>query len=186
MLLTSLLAGCAADPAPLTVADWRKSLEAYVWEQGNGDPAVLRDVSWDDVHPGFAILGQPLPDHSTDIYGLLLAHPRIDGSAYFVFLVALVRNNAIEQMLPIALDIDAGKFHWTEGAADEQQVRRYTQWQGHEPPTAAVRFPSMDDSFDVRTDGNTVWVSHPQSGAKWRIELPHSGATTSPSIAPLL
>ena len=184
LLLTCLLAGCAAEPAPLTVTDWRNALERYVWEQGNGDPAVLRDVSWDDVHPGFAILGQPLPDHSTDIYGLLLAHPRINGRAYFVFLVAVVRSDAIEQMLPVGAGYRRGEVPLDRGPADEEQTRRYVEWLKLEPRTAALRFPARDDTFDVSIEGNEISASHAQSGAKWRIELPHDGITTSPATVP--
>jgi len=184
LLLSSLLPGCAAESASqIRVADWRKGVERYVWEQGNGDPAVLRDVSWDDVHPGFAILGDPLPDRSTDIYGLLLAHPRIEGRAYFVFLVAVIRNEVMEEMLPVALNIDAGTFHWAEGPADEEQMRRYVESRDFEPRTAPPKFPARDDSFNVYADGNTISISHEQSGARWRIELPRDDITASPPTA---
>ena len=173
LALWGLLPGCAADRAPpTTLAEWRRQLESYVWEQGNGDPAVLADVSWDNVHPGFAVLANPLPDHSTDVYGLLLAHPRIEGRAHFVFLVALVHDQVFEQILPVALNIDEGSFHWVDGPADEDQLRRYNQWRSHEPHVIGVRFPAEDETFDVRIDGNTVSITQQPTGATWEVKLP--------------
>jgi hypothetical protein len=183
LTLSFLLQGCAAEPAPATaVAEWRQGVERYVWEQGNGDPAVLRDVSWDDVHPGFATLGDPLPDRSTDVYGLLVAHPSVAHHAYFVFLVAIVHNEVIEHMLPVALEIDAGKFRWVEGLSDDRQMRRYIDWQNLEHRSTRFRFPARDDSFDLSTEANAISIAHEQSGATWRVELPVSsdGITASP------
>jgi len=175
LALAWLLPGCSADPAPpATIQEWRQELERYVWEQGNGDPAVLADVSWDDVHPGFAVLADPLPNRSTDVYGLLLAHPQLEGHAYFVFLVAKVRNGVFEQMLPVALEIDEGSFRWVEGAGDEDQTRRYLQWRSLGPKAMGVQFPSRDDSFDVNVDGNTISITHEPSGARWQIEVPRN------------
>ena len=186
LTLAYLLQGCAIEPAPATsISQWQQGLERYVWEQGNGDPAVLRDATWDDVHPGFATLGDPLPDRSTDVYGLLLAHPTVSNHAYFVFLVTVVHNQVIEQMLPVALEIEAGNFHWTEGASDETQTRRYVEWHTTESQVStSFHFPARDDAFDVYTEDNAVSISHEQSGAVWRVELPSTqGSTASPPTA---
>src|SRR5579863_4204326 len=53
-----LISGCAVDgpSEPVSLSSWQKDLEQYVWDQANGDPDVLREMSWDDVHRGFAII----------------------------------------------------------------------------------------------------------------------------------
>ena len=187
LLLTMswLLQGCAADPAPRTaVQEWRQSVERYVWDEGNGDPAVLRDATWDDIHPGFATLGDPLPDRSTDVFGLLLAYPRINDRSYFVFLVAVVHDQVIEQILPVALDVDAGNFYWTQGPPDDRQTRRYVDAQSDEPKSPGPLFPARDDTFDVFTEANVISIVHQQSDATWRIDLPPAPVKASPPIPP--
>lgn len=181
--LSCLLQGCAAELTSQSRLDqWRRGLELYVWEQGNGDPAVLRDATWDDVHPGFAVLGNPLPDRSTDVFGLLLARPRIGDRACFVFLVAVVHNDVIQDMRPVALDVEAGRFYWQQGPPDDPQTLRYVQSHSPFSPVAGPRFPSREDAFDVAHDDEQITITHRQSGATWRVDLPSS--TAFPPTAP--
>jgi hypothetical protein len=183
--LSWLLQGCAAEPGPRSPLDqWRQGLERYVWEQGNGDPAVLRDVSWDDVHPGFAILGDPLPDHSTDVFGLFVGRPRVGPRAYFVFLTAVVQNELIRDTRAVALDVDAGQFLWQEGPPDEAQTLLYRQAQPTASPASVPQFPSRDDAFDVDAGDGQIIITHRQSGATWRVDLPDASATASPPTRP--
>lgn len=128
LLLLLSLTGCANEPEPVSVATWRHSVERYVWDQGNGDPNVLRDMSWDDVHKGFATMSDPHPARSTDAIGLLVGHPHVHGRAYFVFLLGLVRQGRLQAIQPLALRVDAGRFQWIAAPPDPAALGAYQRW----------------------------------------------------------
>lgn len=165
--ITLVGAGCATEPAPApTLADWKRDVERYVWEQGNGDPSILRDATWDDVHPGFAILGDPLPERSVDVMGLLLDHRRIDGRPYFVFMVALVHNGAVDDLRPVALNVAGGSFRWWEGPSTTADIARYRDSRDPESPGA---FPDAEDTFRVEDEPGGFAIAHEPSGVVWRV-----------------
>lgn len=181
------LPGCAteSDAPPPTVSTWRRNLEQYVWDRGNGDPNVLADASWDDVHKGLAVIGDPLPDRSTDEIGLLLAHRMIDGQPWFLFLLGTVGDERLDDLRPVALNIDAGRFHWSIGTSDGRSLSLYRAWSDAdraraEPPDPnAPPFPRPDETFDVRVNNGTFIVRHEESGASWELRpaIPVNPAT---------
>ena len=181
--MLALAAGCASDPPAVTLNSWRQSLERYVWEQGNGDPNVLRDLSWDNVHKGFAVLGDPIPQRSTDAIGLLLAHRMIQGTPYFIFLVGLVREGGLVDVRPVALQVAAGKFDWFVGPSDAQALASYRRTdrtlRDAASPAAPPAFPAASDRFDLTVDANRLVIRHAQSAAHWALILPTGGATQS-------
>jgi hypothetical protein len=174
LLLALLGTGCALEPAPepVTLESWQKNLEQYVWNEANGDPNVLRDMSWDDVHRGFAIMSDPLPQRSTDAIGLLVAHGRIEDQPAFVFLFALVRDRVPIEMRAVFLSVQAGQFHWLVGEQDPVALELYRRnWSG-------PGFPRLMDTFKVESMGGRVSIAHEQSGARWSVAV---GATSRPA-----
>lgn len=191
------LPGCAteSDAPPPTVSTWQRNLEQYVWDRGNGDPNVLADASWDDVHKGFAVIGDPLPDRSTDEIGLLLAHRMIDGKPWFLFLLGTVVGERLEDLRPVGLNIDNGTFHWSIGSSDDHSLSLYRAWSADDrsraqpPDPHAPPFPRPDETFDVRVRDGTFIVRHEESGASWELRPslranPATRPTAIPQFAP--
>jgi hypothetical protein len=196
VVVSLFLAGCASEPPdPVSLASWQHDLETYVWDRGNGDPTVLADLSWDDVHRGFTVMSDPLPQRSTDFIGLLLGHRYIGGQPYFVFLLGSVREGILEDLRPVALQVDNGQFHWSVGLEDDDAMRRYRRWskmssgaelQHPAPPP----FPQADDSFQIEVDAERILILHLPSGAAWNLrpreaELSVSHAAYSSSSSSL-
>lgn len=169
LLLALLLGGCASDGmGPVSIPYWQRSLERYVWEQGNGDPNVLRDMSWDDVHRGFAVMSDPLPDRSTDAIGLWLAHQSVAGQKYFIFLVGVMRAEEVQDIRPIALNVKQGRFKWSVGAEQPKALAVYRR-HVHESQSLPRRFPAPDDTFQVEIEKDRISIVHDQSGAAWQV-----------------
>lgn len=184
------LPGCITEPAadPRSLSAWQRTLEQYVWDRANGDPNVLADVSWDDVHKGFAVIGDALPDRSTDEIGLLLAHRMVDGRPWFLFLLGAVRERNLEDLRPVALNVEAGDFHWSVGAPNEKSLSLYRAWSEadrsrEEPPDPnAPPFPRPQETFEVTVRRDTFIVSHEESGAEWELRPTiRRHATTEPA-----
>jgi ribosomal protein S30 len=176
-VLALVVPGCATEPnaPPPTFSTWQHNLEQYVWDRGNGDPNVLADMSWDDVHKGFAVIGDALPDRSTDEIGLLLAHRMLDGKPWFLFLVGTVRHQILEDLRPVALNVEGSDFHWSVGASDERSLSLYRAWSEAdrsrtEPPDPnAPPFPRPQETFDVTVRRDAFIVRHEDSGAEWEL-----------------
>jgi len=168
--LALLLGGCASDGMddPVSIPYWQRSLERYVWDHGNGDPNVLRDMSWDDVHRGFAVMSDPLPDRSTDAIGLLLAHRSVAGSKYFIFLVGVMGGKEVQDLRPIALNVERGRFKWSVGAEQPKALAAYRRHL-HDSHSLPRRFPAADDTFQVEIEKDRISIVHDQSGAAWQV-----------------
>ena len=186
------LPGCAADtPDPVSLPSWRHSLESYVWNEADGDPTAIADLSWDDVHRGFAVIGDPLPERSTDAIGLLVDHRPIEGRPYFIFLVALVHEQRLEDVRAVALNVDAGRFHWFVGPEDPRALKLYRA-SSQVPVLAGLgsehhpeRFPAPGDRFHVEVLGRQIAFVHDPSRASWTVELgPDDKASLNPSTRP--
>lgn len=186
VMFAILVGGCGIEPSdPPTVQSWQQNLEKYVWDRGNGDPNVLADLSWDDVHRGFAVIGDPLPDRSTDQIGLLVAHRMFHGKPYFVFLLATVRRQELEDLRAVALQVEGDAFHWAIGVDDPMALALYRDWSeaarardgggGLQPPP----FPG-NESFLVTIEDDEFVIRHSESGAQWRVQpTPWTGITAS-------
>lgn len=178
-----LMGGCAIEVSdPPTVQSWQQGLEKYVWDRGNGDPNVLADLSWDDVHHGFAVIGDPLPDRSTDQIGLLVAHRTFEGKPYFVFLLATVRNQELDSLRAVALQVEGKAFHWAVGEDDPKSLSAYRAWSdaGRAPPSdarvAPPPFPGRDGTFLVTVEQDQFVIVHRESGARWNVRPTSDGA----------
>jgi hypothetical protein len=175
LLLPACCCGCAETPEPVTISSWQRSVERYVWDEGNGDPNVLRDLSWDDVHKGFAIMSDPEPARSTDAIGLLLGHRRVGQTGCFIFLVGLVDHQHLEDLRPVALYFEAGQFHRIVGPSDQQALstyRRDNPGGTAGPPSHGPAFPRQVDAFSLDVQGEQISIMDRSSGASWKLAVP--------------
>lgn len=168
--------GCGIEPSdPPTVQSWQQSLEKYVWDRGNGDPNVLADLSWDDIHRGFAVIGDPLPDRSTDQIGLLVAHRTLEDKPYFVFLLATVRCQDLAGLRAVALQVDGDAFNWTIGDDDPKALALFRNWSDANSARDAGQslrhplFPGSASTFVVTIEGDQFVIRHDESGAQWSV-----------------
>lgn len=182
--LFAFLPGCAADPSdPPTIQSWQQDLERYVWDRGNGDPNVVADLSWDDVHKGFAVIGDPLPRRSTDQIGLLVGHKLLQGNRYFVFLLGTVRKGKLRGLRAVALRVDGGAFHWAIGPDDPKSLLLYRNWSRADraaegvSTSAASPFPRLQETFSVTVENERLVIRHQESGARWEVRPPLLSAT---------
>jgi hypothetical protein len=172
--LLACLGGCASS---VSVGSWQKSVEKYVRERGGGDPAVLRQMTWNDTQRGFSVIESDRPSESTDVIGLLLANIRVQDRPWIVFLVGKVSRTKAEEIRVAALSVVNGKYTWKLGPADSKALHAY---QKHNTdlfhrrfpdqkkiPAEYQRFPREEDLFDVAAAGTNVDVTHRQSGARW-------------------
>lgn len=174
--------GCATtESEAVSLRTWQQSVERYVWEQGNGDPVVLRDMSWDDVHKGFALMSDALPDRSTDAVGLLLAHRAIEGRFYFIFLFGLMGEQAVRDVRAVALNVERGEFHWAVGPPRPDATAAYRRIGGR-AESPVTRFPSQSDAFRVVVTGARVSIVHEQSAATWDVNVPQQTLDRSPAV----
>jgi hypothetical protein len=195
--MTFVASGCASS---VSVGEWQRGLVQYVRTEGNGDPSVLRDMTWNDEQPGFAVIAKNYPYESTDAIGVLLGHPRVGDRPWFVYLVGQVKKDRVEDIRLAALSVRDGKYRWVLSDRDKDMVRRYRGTKeavGRERfpkrktlPVTYTSFPSEDDAFalDVSDDGR-VTATHPLSGAQWTVQLPanakgNAGAAASAVAAP--
>jgi len=147
---------------------WQRSLEHYVRDEGNGDPNILRDTVLPNSQRGFALLGAPDIEHSNDADGLLLGQRAINGQRWFIFLVGLIQEGALEDVRLVALHWTAQQVTWRVSARDMQTTRQY---QAAQPPRSFSVFPADGDEFDLSIQEDRVLVTHTRSGAKWQLSF---------------
>jgi len=190
LLVTALLlgqaTGCASNSEPVSVSSWQQSVEHYVWDQGNGDPNVLRDMSWDDVHKGFAVMSEAQPAQSNDAIGLLLGHPRVGDAPCFVFLVALVSHQQLESLQPVALRVQGGKFDWIIGRSSRPALDAYRRWEAQKPSddsagSGGPPFPRAGDSFRVDVVNDELFITHQPTGISWSLTTPATARAVRPA-----
>jgi hypothetical protein len=192
-LLALASTGCMTDPPQaITLPAWRQQVEQYVREQGNGDPTVLADLSWDDVHKGFAIIGDALPERSTDIIGWLVAHQLVGGKSCFLFLVGTVQRNNLEALCPIAMEWEGGNFRWTAGPSDPDALAAYRVRgiatmsekvaQAPDPPA----FPHGGETLEIHIEGAGVSIVDRDSGAEWNLVLEPAESRNTPGPVALV
>jgi hypothetical protein len=162
--------GCAG-PEPVTLDAWQHAVERYVWDHGNGDPTVLRDASWDDSHHGFALLGDALPESSTDAYGLLLGHRIIGLRPWFLFLFTIVDHRHIREARAVGLCVEGGNFVWAVGKNETVALQRFSTYEvGHAKPPEEP-FPAPGDKFSLKVTGDVATIEHLQTRAHWHLRL---------------
>ncbi|HEX2972494.1 MAG TPA: hypothetical protein VHP11_09175, partial [Tepidisphaeraceae bacterium] len=197
--LLLLVGGCSSSA---TLRTWQDRVEEYVWDEANGDPNSLRDMTWADSQKGFAVLGNSDANVSTDTNGVLLAHREVAGRRWFIFLVGQVHKQVVQDIRLVAFSMDNGQFQWMLSEANSQALETYRQfresdWKNlyperQEPPAWYLRFPAEDDAFSISIDNSRVLAKHGQSGAQWILTLPQNPSphllstdATSASFTPL-
>ena len=163
------------------LSTWQDSVERYVRDQGDGDPASLRDVTLPDSRRGFAAIGDPNPESSSDVYGVLLGHRELADRHWFIYLIGHVRNLAVVDIRIAAVSFRQEDISWLMGANDSDQLANYCAFHQDEytarfaplaPPQSRSSFPQPGDVFDMAIDPPDVVVTHQGSGATWRLGIP--------------
>lgn len=170
LILAASGIGCAG-PEPVTLDTWQHAVERYVWDQGNGDPTVLRDASWDDSHHGFALLGEPLPESSTDAYGLLLGHRMIGLRPWFVFLFTIVDHRQVREARAVGLYVEGGNFFWAVGKNETLALQRFSTYEVAHAKPPEEPFPAPGDEFSLQATRDGATIEHLQTQAHWRLRL---------------
>jgi len=190
LLLAS--AGCQQQQQ-VSLRSWQGSVEHYIWDQANGDPTALRDLPTPGNWKGFSVISENNPAAATDVNGVLLGHRTIGSKSYFLFLVALVKKQQVQDIRLAALNAAPDGFHWQLAQSNNDSFRAYhdfndAQWRKLFPrrasgPWSYTGFPSEGDVFKLTISGGRITATHEQSGANWMLELPQNKATTGPSVA---
>lgn len=170
LLLATVGLGCAG-PEPVTLQSWQRAVERYVWDAGNGDPAVLRDASWDDSHRGFALLGDALPDNSADAYGLLLGHRMVGSRPWFVFLFTIVDHRRVREARAVGLCVEKGSFNWAVGENDARVLASFARYESEHARPPEEPFPAPGDQFSVSVVNDSATIKHLQTPARWHVRL---------------
>ena len=182
--LTVLCGGCAGGGTRSVSMDtWREGVETYVNDVGKGDPAVLRDTTYQG-RPAFAQLGNPIAAEGTDAVGVLLGHKPVMGRPAFIYLVGLVNKEKVEQIhlaicQVIASQGQKAQFKWLVGKDDKDATQRYQEYRKglfaqrfpgrQDIPPAYTSFPGEGDVFDLAVTPQQVTATHQGSGAVWRV-----------------
>jgi hypothetical protein len=184
-----VLAGCQQ----VTLRTWRNSVEHYVWDQGNGDPSVLRDLPTPGPWKGFSVISENDPASATDVNGVLVAHRQIGPKTYFIYLVALLKRQHVQDIRLALFSSTPDGSDWRFSRKDGDALRVYrdfkdAQWkklfpQRADPPWSYSGFPCEGDLFKLNISGGVMTATHEASGASWSLELPKDAPTTAPSVA---
>jgi len=168
-------------------------VEHYLWDQGNGDATVLRDLPTPGTWKGFSIFSENDPASSTDVNGVLLAHRSIGSKTYFVYLVGLVQKQQVQDIRLALLNCSEDRCEWRSSRRNNDSLRAYAdfktaEWKKMFPgraegPWNYSGFPGEGDLFKIAVAGNRVTATHEASGAQWTLEVPQDGPTTAPSVA---
>jgi hypothetical protein len=191
ILLLLAITGCQQEQVSLRT--WQDSVEHYVWDEANGDPAALRDLPTPGRWKGFSLISENNPASSTDINGVLLGHRTIGSKTYFIYLVGLVQQQKVQEIRLAALNASSDGFHWTYDRKDDGSLGVYrdfenARWrklfpQRGDGPWSCTGFPCEGDVFKLTVSDGKITATHEQSGASWALEFPQGSSTTAPSVA---
>jgi hypothetical protein len=179
LILAAVAGGCSSQPS---MSSWQKDVSHYVADQGRGDPLVLRDMTIPgDGRPGFSVIGHHDTMQSVDLNGVLLGHERIDGRAWFVYLVGQVEKERVTDIRLAALSMRGGKSTWKRGKGSNQSLNTYRAFgekQAKERfpdrkslPPRYGGFPRPDDVFKLTNENGKLTATHEASGAWWELTL---------------
>lgn len=162
---------------------WQREMAAYISREGKGDAGVLsqtrslhaRDVlrpariTFDALDVDAIVPGRD----GWDLNGVLVGKQTNSVHSWYVFLVGIVaragyRPSSIDDIRPVALSAQDGKFTWEVGAANSEAVQRYRAAFGGSAPTV---FPADTDRFTMEVSGGAVSVMETRSAARWSLQL---------------
>lgn len=188
-----VLGGCASSQ-PMDM--WQTSLERYVQQQGDGNPAVLTALGERPTRRTFSAIGDErglIAPSRTDANGILIDHQRVDGELWFIYLVGLVEDEGgvvdvnfdrpvVREIRAVAFQHTTDGFRWAKGKSDKRATEQYlshqaARWRAgraeHEAETMPhTRFPRPYDRFELERQGQHVTIRHANSGAHWVLHLP--------------
>lgn len=177
-LLLCLGGGCAK---PVNFATWRAGVEEYVRNHGGGDPTVLRELDATPSHTGYRMISASRPNKSTDAVGLLVGNAIVSNRPWLVFLVGLVDRQKVADIRVAALSVQDGRYTWRMGKEDDRAVDAYVEHNKgvarrrfpnrRREPVEYLGFPREADRFELSTEGESIGVAHPPSGAKWHVNI---------------
>jgi len=198
-LWLTLVAGCATKPP---IEAWQQRVTTYVFQQGNGDPNILRDLvvarARDSVRPErimigeFGVVGKTENGRTPtyDVQGIVVGHSQIAGRNWFLFLVGVLRQQSvgaptIDEVRLAAMTAESQQLHWSVSEPDAFATQRYVN-PGGSDLTAPSRddpafrvFPKASDAYRVIVEGDIVHVYEDRSGAHWDLRLPAAGRARS-------
>ena len=152
----------------VTLATWQHAVEQYVRDQGNGDPNILRDTTLPNSQRGFAMIGEPDIEYSSDANGLLLGRRLIAGREWFIYLVGLIHQGAVRDIRLVGFCWSPDKTLWQVSPPNPDSLRRYTSVQSEDALFPV--FPAKLDHFELSTTDQVAVAIHRQSGAAWQLE----------------
>ena len=178
VLLSWVSGGCAK---PVNFDTWRSGVEDYVRNHGGGDPTVLRELNATPSHRGYKMISANRPSDSIDAVGVLVGNATISGRPWLVVLVGLVEKQTAKDIRVAALSVQDNRYTWRMGKEDDRAVDAYVNYnravarkrfpdRRKEPPEY-LSFPREEDRFEMTTQGESVGVAHPPSGAKWQMTI---------------
>jgi hypothetical protein len=188
-----ILVGAGGCQPQVSMQTWQGNVDHYVWDQGNGDASVLRDVPTSGQWKGFAIITENDPASSMDVNGVLLAHRQIGSRTYFIYLVGLTRQQQVQDIRVALLWATPEGLQWRWGGGNNDALKAYSdfksaQWKKLFPgrtdgPWSYTGFPGEGDMFKLSVTANRVTATHDASGAQWTLDIPGPGPTSNPTVS---
>jgi hypothetical protein len=178
-LLLGSLAGCSSGSGSVNLSGWRDTVERYIDKEGQGDPNVLRNVTWPQSRREFSVIGGEVPTLSQDARGVLIGVPQVGNARWFAFLVGIVNKGVVRDIRLVALNNTGGQRTWRTSPVDANALHMYqayydqlwrSRFPGREsPPMQYTSFPKDSDTFDLAINGGTLIAKHAASGATWSV-----------------
>jgi hypothetical protein len=183
-LAAVFLAGCSSGP-PVTLNRWQQDVDRYVQRQADGDANELRDVQAGYDRHTFASIQSDNPENSTDVVGLLLGHPTVQGKPCFVFLIAVLDHQDLTDLRLAVMSVDDDNADWHVSQPNPIALEAYRQ--KYMPGPAEKRklkeWPTGNEDFKVEVAGDVITVKDTKSGANWTLTLHDKPVKETPVTA---
>ncbi len=160
-------------------SQWQQGLQRYVGEQANGDLSALSRELMSAPQPTFGVLGGKRIASSTDIVGLLVGFRQVQQRPACVFMVARISRGQIEQLQPVAVAVDGGRYLWWVGPGDPKALAAYKAQ--HAAAKVTGNWPPYTDRFTLSDAPGALRVTELSSNAVWNLPL---GKPASPPPTP--
>jgi hypothetical protein len=179
LVLSAMMTGCSSSGGSVSLEGWRSTVEKYIDTQGQGDPNILRSVTWPQSRREFSAIGGELPEQSQDARGVLVGAPLVGNARWYVFVVGIVSRGEVQDIRLMALNSAVSRHVWRSGSADAEALKTYKAyydklWRSRFPgrqtaPMQYTTFPKEADAFDLTVNAGAVSATHPPSGAVWEL-----------------
>lgn len=176
------IAGCSVR-SPIAV--WQDRVTQFISNEGNGDPAVLRDTAAmrarDSARPARMTIGQTdVPGApfatSRDVQAVFLGTEKVADENWYVFLVGVTSRKSdgpvVEDLRLAAFTPQRDALRWRIAPSDPAAVNRYVSTNSaSEPLFRQTGFPAPLDDFHLSAAGQEIMTTESRSGAVWRLTL---------------